>query len=109
MERFMTLAQNANMINTIEFSEFWNGVTFTFSNGWHISIQQGKNHYSRDGVSAEVAIFDDKSFWYGFDKEKGDIFKPEADTYIMEFVEADTIAKIISIISQEKVDIRPSE
>ena len=97
-------------------SEGWNGFNFMFSNGWSISIQQSENHYSKVGESAEVAIFDKKNNWYGYDDEKRDIFipfipqdSPDAETYINSYLNADDIAKIISIISQEKIDIRTSK
>ena len=90
-------------------SEHWNGFNFMFSNGWSISIQQSENHYSTVGKTAEVAIFDDKDNWYGYDEEKRDIFTPDADTYVNGHLNADDIAKIFSIISQKKVDIRTSE
>jgi hypothetical protein len=90
-------------------SEHWNGFTFEFSNGWSISIQQSENHYSTVGKTAEVAIFDDKDNWYGYDNETCNIFSPEEDTYANGWLSADDIAKIISIISQEKVDIQTSE
>ena len=108
MERFTTLAQNVNMTK-ITPSEHWNGFNFMFSNGWSISIQQSENHYCKVGESAEVAIFDDKENWYVFDEEKRDIFESEEDTHVNCHLNADDIAKIISIISQEKVDIRTSE
>ena len=90
-------------------SEHWNGFTFVFSNGWSISIQQSENHYATVGKTAEVAIFDENDSWYGYDDEKRDIFKPDEDTYANGHLDADDIAKIISIISQEKVDIRTSK
>ena len=102
------LAQNVNMTK-ITPSEHWNGFNFMFSNGWSISIQQSENHYCKVGESAEVAIFDDEENWYVYDEEKRDIFKSEEDTYVNCYLSADDIAKIISIISQEKVDIRTSE
>ena len=104
----MTLAQNANMTSIIP-SEHWNGFTFGFSNGWSISIQQSEQHYCKVDKSAEVAIFDDKDDWYVYDEEKNDIFKSAEDTHVNGWLDADAIAKIISIISQEKVDIRASE
>ena len=90
-------------------SEDWNGFAFEFSNGWSISIQQSENHYCTVGKTAEVAIFDENDNWYGYDDEKRDIFIPEEDTYANGHLDADDIAKIISIISQEKVDIRTSK
>jgi len=108
MMKFTTLAQNVNMTK-ITPSEHWNGFNFMFSNGWSISIQQSENHYCKVGESAEVAIFDDKENWYVYDEEKHDIFKSEEDTHVNGHLNADDIAKIISIISQEKVDIRASE
>ena len=90
-------------------SEHWNGFNFMFSNGWSISIQQSDDHYCRVGHTAEVAIFDDKDNWYAFDEEKRDIHIPDEDTYVNGHLDADAIAKIISIISQEKVDIRTSK
>jgi len=93
----------------IEFSDFWNGVNITFSNGWCVSIQQGESHYCTVGKTAEVAIFDDKDNWYAFDEEKRDIYIPDEGTYVNGHLDADDIAKIISIISQEKVDIRTSK
>ena len=90
-------------------SEHWNGFTFEFSNGWSVSIQQSENHYATVGKSAEVAIFDEEDNWYVYDDEKRDIFKPDEDTYANGHLDADDIAKIISIISQEKVDIRTSK
>ena len=50
----MTLAQNANMSTRMTPSEHWNGFTFEFSNGWSVSIQQGKDHYCERGKTAEV-------------------------------------------------------
>ncbi len=90
-------------------SEHWNGFTFGFSNGWSISIQQSDSHYSKADKTAEVAIFDDKDNWYAYDGKKHNIFAPDADTYVNGHLNADDIAKIISIISQEKVDIGTSE
>jgi hypothetical protein len=90
-------------------SEHWNGFTFVFSNGWSISIQQSENHYATVGKTAEVAIFDEKDNWYVYDEEKHDIFKSDEDTYVNGWSNADDIGKIISIISQEKVDIRTSK
>ena len=90
-------------------SEHWNGFNFMFSNGWSISIQQSENHNCSIGKSAEVAIFDDKDNWYGYDEEKRDIFTPDEDTYVNGWLDADAVAEIISIISQEKVDIRTSK
>ena len=110
MERFTTLAQNVNMTK-ITPSEHWNGFNFLFSNGWSISIQQSDNHYCNVGKSAEVAIFDPDNNWYGYDDEKHDVFVPDTDqdTYVNGHLNADDIAKIFSIISQKKVDIRTSE
>ena len=90
-------------------SEHWNGFTFVFSNGWSVSIQQSENHYATVGKTAEVAIFDENDNWYVYDEEKHDIFKSDEDTYVNGWVNADDIAKIISIISQKKVDFRTSE
>ena len=98
-----------NSKTSITPSEHWNGFTFSFSNGWSVSIQQGKDHYCERGKTAEVAIFDDEDNWYAFSEVKGHIFKSEEDTYVNGWLDADAIAKIISIISQEKVDIRASE
>jgi len=97
------------METKIEASKHWNGFTFGFSSGWSVSIQQGKDHYCERGKTAEVAIFDDEENWYVYDEEKSDIFKSEEDTHVNGHLDADDIAKIISIISQEKVDIRASE
>jgi|TARA_B110000196_G_C20449145_1_gene344141 hypothetical protein len=99
---------NTKMTSIIP-SEHWNGFTFGFSNGWSISIQQSENHYSTVGKTAEVAIFDDKDNWYAYDGEEGCIFVPDADTHVNCWLDADAIAKIISIISQEKVDIQTSK
>ena len=94
---------------SITSSEHWNGFTFVFSNGWSISIQQSEDHYCKVGRTAEVAIFDEKDNWYGYDNEKCEIFIPSEDTYVNGYLDADDIGKIISIISQEKVDIRTSK
>ena len=91
-------------------SEHWNGFNFMFSNGWSISIQQSDSHNCKVGHTAEVAIFDDKDNWYGYDAgHLSPIFTPDEDTYVNGYLNADDIAKIISIISQEKVDIRTSK
>jgi len=51
-------------------SEYNNGFTMTFENGWTISVQFGKANYARiiDGVSvsAEIAIWDKDGTWYDF-------------------------------------------
>ena len=90
-------------------SDNWPGFTYEFSNGWSISIQQGEAHYCTVGKTAEVAVFDKMDNWYGYDKEKCEIFIPSEDTYVNGHCSADDIGKIISIISQEKVDIRTSK
>ena len=90
-------------------SDNWPGFTYEFSNGWSISIQQGEAHYCTVGETAEVAVFDKMDNWYGYDKEKCEIFVPSESTTVTGHCSADDIAKIISIISQEKVDIRASE
>ena len=82
-------------------SEHWNGFTFSFSNGWSISIQQSDHHYSTVGKTAEVAIFNPDDNWYGYDRKKGEIYKPEEDTHVNGHLNADDIGKIISIISNE--------
>ena len=112
MMKSTTLAQNANMSTRITPSEHWNGFTFEFSNGWSASIQQGESHYCTVGKTAEVAIFDDRDNWYGYDDEKRDIFTPDKeyhDTYVNGHLNADDVAKIISIISQKRVDKQTSE
>jgi len=93
----------------IEFSDFWDGVTVTFSNGWCVSVQQGDSHYSTKGKTAEIAIFDPADSWYGYDKEKCEIFVPSENTHVVGHCSADDVGKIISIISQKKVDFRTSE
>jgi hypothetical protein len=105
----MTYRQTAGSITP---SEDWNGFTFLFSNGWSVSIQQGEPHYCTTGKTAEVAIFDPRDNWYGYDDEKRDIFIPNKEyheTYVNGHLNANDVAKIISIISQEKVDIRTSK
>ena len=91
-------------------SEHWNGFTFEFSNGWSVSIQQSESHYSTVGKTAEVAIFDPKENWYAYDEENGEVNElANADTYVNGHLDADAIAKIISIISQKRVDKQTSE
>ena len=93
-----------NMVKTeIIPSENWNGFTFVFSSGWSVSIQQGDAHYCEIGKTAEVAIFDPKDNWYSYDQEKNEIIISEEDTYVNGHLDADAVAKIISIISQKKV------
>ena len=86
-------------------SEHWNGFTFVFSNGWSVSIQQSDAHYCEIGKTAEVAIFDPKENWYAYDEESNtlDAGWPSGDTYVNGHLDADAVAKIISIISQKKV------
>ena len=105
----MTLAQNANMSTRITPSEHWNGFTFEFSNGWSVSIQQGKDHYCERGKTAEVAVFDPEENWYVYDEDSETLEASDVDTYVNGWLDADAVAKIISIISQKKVDIRASE
>ena len=86
-------------------SEHWNGFTYVFSNGWSVSVQQGDAHYCEIGKTAEVAIFDPKENWYAYDEESNtlDAGWPSGDTYVNGHLDADAVAKIISIISQKKV------
>ena len=86
-------------------SEHWNGFTYVFSNGWSVSVQQGDAHYCEIGKTAEVAIFDPKDNWYAYDEESNtlDAGWPSGDTYVNGHLDADAVAKIISIISQKKV------
>jgi len=76
-----------------------------FSNGWSVSVQQGDAHYCEIGKTAEVAIFDPKENWYAYDEESNtlDAGWPSGDTYVNGHLDADAVAKIISIISQKKV------
>ena len=99
----MTLAQNANMSTRITPSEHWNGFTFEFSNGWSVSIQQGKDHYCERGKTAEVAVFDPEENWYVYDDDSKTLEASEEDTCVNGHLDADEVAKIISIISQKKV------
>ena len=104
--RYEPLHKTNNMITA---SEHWSGFTFVFSNGWSISIQQSENHYCKVGETVEVAIFDPADSWYGYDEEKCEIFVPSENTHVVGHCSADNVGKIISIISQEKVDIRTSK
>jgi hypothetical protein len=93
-------------------SEDWPGFTFKFSNGWSVSMQQGEAHYCTVGKTAEVAVFDSKDNWYVYDEDSQTLEASEADTYVNGHLDADAVAKIISIISiisQEKIDIRTSK
>ena len=108
MERFTTLAQNANMTR-ITPSEHWNGFTFEFSNGWSVSMQQGEAHYCTVGKTAEVAVFDPMDNWYVYDEDSQTLEASEQDTTVNGHLDADAVAKIISIISQKKVDKQTSE
>ena len=95
-----------NMVKTeIIPSEHWNGFTYVLSNGWSVSVQQGDAHYCEIGKTAEVAIFDPKENWYAYDEESNtlDAGWPSGDTYVNGHLDADAVAKIISIISQKKV------
>ena len=95
-----------NMVKTeIIPSEHWNGFTYVFSNGWSVSVQQGDAHYCEIGKTAEVAIFDPKENWYAYDEESNtlDMWPSSEDTYVNGHLDADAVAKIISIISQKKV------
>ena len=56
-----------------------------------------------------MAIFDETDRWYGYDEDKQEVYVPSEDTHVVGSCTADDIAKIISIISQEKVDIRTSK
>ena len=55
-------------------SQYNNGFTMTFENGWTISVQFGKANYStiREGISisAEVAMWDKDGNWYDFGHDK---------------------------------------
>ena len=90
-------------------SKHWNGFTFEFSNGWSVSMQQSDAHYCSVGKTAEVAVFDSKDNWYVYDEDSQTLEGSEADTYVNGHLDADAVAKIISIISQKKVDIKTSE
>lgn len=88
-------------------SENWNGFTYVFSNGWSVSVQQGDAHYCKVGETAEVAIWDPKDNWYAYDEESNTLEASSEDTYVNGHLDADQVAKIISIISRKKVDIKP--
>jgi hypothetical protein len=55
-------------------SQYNNGFTMTFENGWTISVQFGMANYANivDGVSvsAEIAIWDQNNDWYDFGHDK---------------------------------------
>ena len=85
-------------------SEHWNGFTYVFSNGWSVSVQQGDAQYCEIGKTAEVAIFDPKENWYAYDEESNTLEAfHAAGSYVNGHLDADAVAKIISIISQKKV------
>ena len=94
-----------NMVKTeIIPSEHWNGFTYVFSNGWSVSVQQSENHYCTVGKTVEVAIFDPQDRWYVYDEKNHTIEESEVDTYVNGWIDADHVARIISIISQKEVD-----
>jgi hypothetical protein len=69
---------NKNMSKfTTHQTQYNNGFTMTFNNGWTISVQFGMANYAtiEDGISisAEIAIWDKDNNWYDFgnDKVKG--------------------------------------
>ena len=88
-------------------SESWDGFTYVFSNGWSVSVQQSENHYCKVGKTAEVAIFDPEDNWYVYDEESQTLEASDIDTHVNGWLDADHVARIISIISRKKVDIKP--
>ncbi len=85
----------------IEASKLWNGFTFTFQNGWDVSVQQSENHYCKAPYSAEVAIIDDKDNWYTYDKQKNDIICCEDGNDVNGYIGADELAKILAIVQKK--------
>ena len=88
----------------IEPSEWCNGFSFAFSNGWSVSLQQGSGHYCTKGKTMEVAIFDPQGKWWGYDEENGELFLPKADTYVNGHLDADDVARVIALVAPLELD-----
>jgi hypothetical protein len=86
-------------------SENWNGFTFAFSNGWSVSIQQSENHYCKVGKTAEVAIFDPKGAWWGYDDTKCELVEREEESHVLGWTDADDLARIIALVAPLEIDI----
>ncbi len=82
-------------------SKNWNGFTFTFQNGWDISVQQSEHHYCKIPYTVEVAIIDDKDNWYTYDKQKNDIICCEEGNDVNGHVGAEELAKIFEIVRKK--------
>ena len=88
----------------IEPSEWCNGFSFAFSNGWSVSLQQGSAHYCTEGKTMEVAIFDSKGRWWGYDEEHCELFLSEEDTYVNGHLDADHVARVIALVAPLELD-----
>ena len=84
----------------IEASKLWNGFTFTFQNGWDVSVQQSENHYCKAPYSVEVAIIDDKDNWYTYSKENI-LVRCEDGNDVNGHIGADELAKILEIVRKK--------
>ena len=99
--------QNMKKADSIVASENWPGFTFTFANGWSVSVQQSKNHNCKVGRTVEVAIFspplNGHENWWGYDEEEDGLFLPEDSTYVNNSISSDTLAKIFACVSEQSL------
>ena len=94
----MTAVGKKKKKKMIEASKLWNGFTFTFQNGWDVSVQQSENHYCKVPYSVEVAIIDDKDNWYTYTNQNNDIIRCEDGNDVNGHIGADELAKILEIV-----------
>ena len=91
----------------IKASEDWNGFIFALQNGWQVSIQQSKDHYSKAPYTVEVAIIDQQDKWYMYNAKNNEIIKQEGSE-VNGHVGADEVAKIFALVEQKGVDVPAS-
>ncbi len=94
--------------DSIVASENWPGFTFTFTNGWSVSVQQSKDHNCKVGRTVEVAIFSPPlngvENWWGYCEEVHSLFLPEDSTYVHSSISSDTLAKIFVCVAAQSAE-----
>ena len=87
----------------IEPSEWCNGFSFAFSNGWSVSLQQGSGHYCTKGKTMEVAVFDPQGRWWAYDEENCELVLSEG-TYVNGHLDADNVARVMALVAPLELD-----
>jgi hypothetical protein len=84
-------------------NEFNNGFHITFSNGVTVSVQFSRINYCDGGIeTAEVAIWDEKDYWYVLDENNNhmSLIRVEEGSDVIGYCTPEMVASIMGMASK---------